>query len=72
MEAHTPNQTRAVGRAKEFRVACGKTQFTVALESNTSINTVARVEAGLIPRKDTPELRRIAEALGVTVEELRG
>lgn len=72
MEAHAHKETKRVGRVRQLRESRGLTQFELALASDTSINTVARADAGLGPKKDTPGLQRIAAALGVTVEELRG
>jgi transcriptional regulator with XRE-family HTH domain len=58
-------------RLRELREQRGLSQFQLALAAEVSPSTVYAYEHGSRPwRPDT--LRRLADALGVTVEELVG
>jgi transcriptional regulator with XRE-family HTH domain len=59
-------------RLKRLRTAAGLTQQALAFKAGLSMSAVIHIEKGRIPDPRISTLRRLAGALGVTVDELAG
>ncbi len=65
-----PGERSLKDRLKELREARGWTQAQLAARAKVERSTIQNVESGRVQRPNT--LPHIADALGVTVEELTG
>ncbi len=61
---------KSMNRTKDLRIARGLTAAELAERSGLGYRTVRRVERSLVRRPHPQTLRRLAEALGVELEEL--
>jgi transcriptional regulator with XRE-family HTH domain len=57
-------------RLKELRAAAGLTQQQLAVAAGLSVSAVTQIEAGKIPDPRVGTLRKLARALGVTLDDL--
>jgi transcriptional regulator with XRE-family HTH domain len=59
-------------RLKELRKAHPMTQQALATAAGLSMSVIIHIEAGRIPNPRLDTLRKLAKALGVTLDELAG
>jgi transcriptional regulator with XRE-family HTH domain len=59
-------------KVKELRTAAGLTQQALAEKARLSISAVVHIEAGRIPDPRISTLRKLAQALEVSLDELAG
>ena len=59
-------------RVNRTRKSKGWSQRMLGMRAKTSGSYISQLEAGLLSRPGIEQLRRIAEALGITLEELAG
>jgi transcriptional regulator with XRE-family HTH domain len=59
-------------RVRELRKAADLTQQELASRAELSISVVVQIESGKIPDPRLTTLRKLARALGVTLDELAG
>jgi transcriptional regulator with XRE-family HTH domain len=59
-------------KVRQLRRAAGMTQQALAVKADLSISVVVHLEAGRITDPRVRTLRKIARALGVTLDDLAG
>jgi transcriptional regulator with XRE-family HTH domain len=60
-----------IGRnIKKYRNKLGISQDTLSKKSNLAFHTIAKIEAGATPNPTIETVKKIADALGVSLDDL--
>ncbi len=69
MDTHK-KQSKIGKRIKELRLKNGLSQDLVSKKANLSFQTISKIEAGSTPNPTIDTVRKIADVLGVSLDEL--
>ena len=65
------NEKSTIGRnIKKYRNKLGISQDVLSKKSNLAFHTIAKIEAGATPNPTIETVKKIADALGVTLDDL--
>lgn len=67
-----PARTALARNMRRLRMERGMKQKDVALASGVTQSQISMIEGGRIPGPRAPTLKKIADAIGVTVDQLIG
>ena len=66
-----PNEKSAIGKnIKKYRNKLGISQDVLSKKSNLAFHTIAKIEAGTTPNPTIETVKKIADALGVLLDDL--